>query len=51
MAEVVAQTKQSSFMKRYGTVEEQAQAILFMASDEASYLTGMILPVEGGDSG
>jgi dihydroxycyclohexadiene carboxylate dehydrogenase len=51
MAEVVAQTKQSSFMKRYGTLEEQAQAILFMASDEASYLTGTILPVGGGDSG
>lgn len=51
MAEVVAQTKQSSFMKRYGTLEEQANAILFMASDEASYLTGTILPVSGGDSG
>lgn len=51
MAEVVAQTKQSSFMKRYGTLEEQANAILFMASDDASYLTGTILPVGGGDSG
>lgn len=51
MAEVVAQTKQSSFMKRYGTLEEQANAILFMASDEASYLTGTVLPVGGGDSG
>lgn len=51
MAEVVAQTKQSSFMKRYGTLEEQANAILFMASDDASYLTGTILPVGGGDTG
>ncbi|NTJ62351.1 1,6-dihydroxycyclohexa-2,4-diene-1-carboxylate dehydrogenase [Agrobacterium rhizogenes] len=51
MSEVVSQTKQSSFMKRYGTLEEQAGAILFMASDEASYLTGTILPVGGGDSG
>lgn len=51
MAEVVAQTTQSSFMKRYGTLAEQAHAILFMASDEASYLTGTILPVGGGDSG
>jgi dihydroxycyclohexadiene carboxylate dehydrogenase len=49
--EVVEQTKQSSFMKRYGTLEEQAHAILFMACDEASYLTGTILPVGGGDSG
>ncbi|MCI9867336.1 1,6-dihydroxycyclohexa-2,4-diene-1-carboxylate dehydrogenase [Rhizobium skierniewicense] len=51
MADVVAQTKQSSFMKRYGTLEEQANAILFMASDESSYLTGTVLPVGGGDSG
>lgn len=51
MADVVAQTKQSSFMNRYGTLEEQANAILFMASDESSYLTGTVLPVGGGDSG
>jgi dihydroxycyclohexadiene carboxylate dehydrogenase len=51
MDEVVRQTTESSFMKRYGTLEEQASAILFMASDEASYLTGTILPVGGGDTG
>jgi dihydroxycyclohexadiene carboxylate dehydrogenase len=51
MAEVVAQTKQSSFMKRYGRLEEQVNAVLFMASDESSYLTGTILPVGGGDTG
>lgn len=51
MQEVVDQTKATSFMKRYGTLAEQTSAILFMASDEASYLTGTILPVGGGDSG
>ncbi len=51
MQEVVEQTKATSFMKRYGTLEEQANAILFLASDEASYVTGTILPVGGGDSG
>jgi dihydroxycyclohexadiene carboxylate dehydrogenase len=38
-------------MKRYGSLEEQVGAILFLASDEASYITGMTLPVGGGDLG
>ncbi|ACL57346.1 1,6-dihydroxycyclohexa-2,4-diene-1-carboxylate dehydrogenase [Methylobacterium nodulans] len=49
--EVVAQTKASSLMGRYGTPAEQAAAILFLASDEASYVTGVTLPVAGGDLG
>ena len=49
--EIVDQTKQSSFMHRYGTLDEQASAILYLASDEASYITGTILPVAGGDCG
>ena len=36
-------------MKRYGTLDEQAAAICFLASDEASYITGTVLPVAGGD--
>lgn len=51
MGEVVAQVKQSSFMKRYGSIDEQAPPILFLASDEASYITGSVLPVAGGDLG
>ncbi|MET3175498.1 UNVERIFIED_ORG: dihydroxycyclohexadiene carboxylate dehydrogenase [Arthrobacter sp. UYCu721] len=49
--EIVDQTVHSSFMKRYGTLDEQAAPIVFLASDEASYLTGSILPVAGGDLG
>lgn len=48
---IVDQTVDSSFMKRYGTLDEQAAPIVFLASDEASYLTGSILPVAGGDLG
>ncbi|MCT4684275.1 MAG: benzoate diol dehydrogenase BenD [Roseicyclus sp.] len=48
---IVDQTIQSSLMKRYGTLDEQAGPILFLASDDASYITGVTLPVGGGDLG
>ncbi|MFS0739031.1 benzoate diol dehydrogenase BenD [Brevundimonas sp. 3P9-tot-E] len=51
MAEAVEQVTDSSFLKRYGTLDEQIAPILFLASDEASYITGSILPVAGGDLG
>ena len=51
MAEVVEQVTQSAPMHRYGTISEQAAPILFLASDEASYITGSVLPVAGGDTG
>jgi dihydroxycyclohexadiene carboxylate dehydrogenase len=48
---IVDQTIASSLMHRYGTIEEQVNAILFLASDDASYITGTVLPVGGGDQG
>lgn len=48
---IVDQTKSSSLMHRYGTLDEQVAPILFFASDESSYITGSILPVGGGDLG
>jgi len=48
---IVDQTIASSLMHRYGTIDEQVHAILFLASDEAAYITGTVLPVGGGDQG
>jgi NAD(P)-dependent dehydrogenase (short-subunit alcohol dehydrogenase family) len=35
-------------MGRLGEPSEVAKAILFLASDDASFITGAILPVDGG---
>ena len=51
MQAVVDQTKDRTFFGRYGTIQEQVDAILFLASDDASYITGTVLPVGGGDQG
>jgi dihydroxycyclohexadiene carboxylate dehydrogenase len=48
---IVEQTVSSSLLHRYGTLDEEVAPILFLASDEASYITGTRLPVAGGDLG
>lgn len=47
-AEFVAMAGQSHPMGRIGRPEEVAAAILFLASEEASFVTGVALPVDGG---
>jgi meso-butanediol dehydrogenase/(S,S)-butanediol dehydrogenase/diacetyl reductase len=37
-------------LRRYGMPEEVARAILFLASDEASFITGQALAVDGGNT-
>lgn len=40
--------KQTVPMKRYGKAGELNAGAIFLASDEASYVTGVILPIDGG---
>jgi 3-oxoacyl-[acyl-carrier protein] reductase len=35
-------------MNRYGTVSEVGAAVQFLASDDAAYITGIAMPVDGG---
>ena len=46
--ELAAQMTQSIPLRRYGRAQEVANAVAFLVSDEASYINGVTLNVDGG---
>jgi NAD(P)-dependent dehydrogenase (short-subunit alcohol dehydrogenase family) len=48
VAEHIAYRTKTVVLNRLGSLEELANAVLFLASDEASYITGHTLYVDGG---
>jgi NAD(P)-dependent dehydrogenase (short-subunit alcohol dehydrogenase family) len=40
----------SAPMRRMGTAAEVAQAVLWLCSDQSSYITGTVMPIDGGQS-
>lgn len=48
LEDVIAQSTGSIPMRRYGEPEEYADAVAFLASNRAAYITGTVLRVDGG---
>ena len=46
--EALAQIMTAYPLGRYGTSEEVAKLILYLASDESSWMTGTVIPIDGG---
>jgi NAD(P)-dependent dehydrogenase (short-subunit alcohol dehydrogenase family) len=47
---VLAQRQAKIPLRRYATPEDIANLTLFLASDKASYITGAIVPMDGGSN-
>jgi NAD(P)-dependent dehydrogenase (short-subunit alcohol dehydrogenase family) len=45
---IAGQYKKSVPLQRFGSVDEIGQAAMFLSSDTAQYISGVVLPVDGG---
>ena len=48
--EVLAGYARANMLQRGGEPAEVAQLVLFLASDESSYVTGAVMPIDGGET-
>ena len=46
--DLLAEAVKATPLGRLGTIEDVAYAVAFLASDEAAYITGQVLSVDGG---
>jgi len=47
-ADILERARKAAAIPRIGTPEDVAPAIVFLASPEASYITGQVLGIDGG---
>ncbi|HEX2284067.1 MAG TPA: SDR family oxidoreductase, partial [Mycobacterium sp.] len=47
-AKIRQQMRDDRPLKREGTVDDVAEAVLYFATDRSRYVTGTVLPVDGG---
>lgn len=46
--ELIEQSIQNHFIKRMGATDDVAKCVLFLASDESTFITAAAIPVDGG---
>ena len=47
MQAFLKESEKKNLMKRFGTIQDVSNAVLFLSSPLASYISGVTLPVDG----